>query len=282
MKQLKRVLVLILCTAMMLTCCPCVAIASEYGYDSVAVSGSGKGSGSGIVMLDADPLADFTYEAKVIVRYGNQAGLIFRASTDEGAEGMKGYYLGFFGGELRLLKTDGTDFPYVMDNAGVKSVTRAYARTYRLKVVASGDNFKVYLDDELAFDVTDTDASRVSVMTDAGSFGFRTYNGMADFYDAKISDAEGNVVFAQTDLTDHYTIVSGTWSHAQMPLERYATATASYTCVYSKLSGLNDGTSINWTTWNNSVWNSTASDRNVWAQYEFEDCYVTLDGIWVT
>ncbi len=110
-----------------------------------------------------------------------------------------------------------------MGNSAAYSFNREYNRPYRLKVEAVGANIKIYLDGVKVIDVTDTETpDGVPVYTDAGSFGFRTYNGSGCFSNVKISDAQGNVVFEESNLEEHGKTFGGDWSYEALPIDQSA------------------------------------------------------------
>ncbi|MBC8547818.1 hypothetical protein H8711_12940, partial [Clostridiaceae bacterium NSJ-31] len=184
----------------------------------------GSSNGGGAFEIQDVQLADFTYEATITPLSGSEAGLVFRAGEfGQSPQGLVGYYIGIFGNKLQLLKTQGIDFPYVMGNSAAYSFNREYNRPYRLKVEAVGANIKIYLDGVKVIDVTDAETpDGVPVYTDAGSFGFRTYNGSGCFSNVKISDAQGNVVFEESNLEEHGKTFGGDWSYKTLPIDQSA------------------------------------------------------------
>jgi hypothetical protein len=160
-------------------------------------TGSGKaGSSSGDAkIISAETGSDFTYQASVISQNGKGApGLIFR-SNDDGSEAYVAniypsedtvslFKFGNGGGEIAKVKT---------------SFDLKANEQYKMKVVTSGENIKVYVNEELVIDANDSTYK-------SGKFGLLVWNDTAIFNDV-------NATNVNTNLTN-WTLIQGVWSES--------------------------------------------------------------------
>lgn len=130
--------------------------------------------------VDSQNYADFTLEAK-ITRSGasGDAGVIFRASDlSIGGNAYDGYYFGIRSNEAVFGKAKASDGSWYEWTP--VSGTYSVGVEYTLKVVTSGTSIKAYVDDQLIFDLTDSDYS-------TGTYGVRTWQLDATFDDFQVS-----------------------------------------------------------------------------------------------
>ena len=115
-------------------------------------SASNKGSwGYGIhgmkTIAAAAVFSDFSYQAEVSLQSKGDAGLIFRVSDQAlGADDYKGYYVGLDaqGGKLQLGKASGRKW-VLLDS---RNAQLEVGKSYKLRVVAKGNQINVYLNDQ--------------------------------------------------------------------------------------------------------------------------------------
>jgi fructan beta-fructosidase len=134
---------------------------------------------------------NFTYEGDVKLVSGVAAALTFRANADA----TQHYTVNV--DQIGVVKfwRPGRDIATY-----ATPITRG--RTYHLKVVANGSNFKVYLDHGTQPIIDATDTAYAS-----GRFGLNVYDGTAVLQNTAV-DAAG----FKTNLTGSWTPVSGTWT----------------------------------------------------------------------
>ncbi|MBC6110860.1 beta-L-arabinofuranosidase domain-containing protein [Pedobacter fastidiosus] len=146
---------------------------------SNASSGGFGIHGSKIIATGTD-FSDFTYQADVNVNTAGDAGLMFRVSDPAiGADAYKGYYVGInpISGNIEMGKASNqkwvvissAKYPVKMNN------------NYKLKLVAKGNQFNVFLDGSEKAILSATDNEYGS-----GSIGLRTYNAQATFDSVKV------------------------------------------------------------------------------------------------
>lgn len=146
---------------------------------SNASSGGFGIHGSKIIATGTD-FSDFTYQADVNVNTAGDAGLMFRVSDPAiGADAYKGYYVGInpISGNIELGKASNqkwvvissAKYPVKMNN------------NYKLRLIAKGNQFNVFLDgsEKAILSATDNEYS-------SGSIGLRTYNAQATFDSVKV------------------------------------------------------------------------------------------------
>jgi fructan beta-fructosidase len=134
---------------------------------------------------------DFTYEGDVRVVSGLAAALTFRASADA----TQHYTVNVHAGMGVKLWRPGRDI-------ALYSTSIVTGRTYHLKVVALGSNFKVYLDHGTTPIIDATDTSYVS-----GRFGFNVYEGTGLLQNAYV-----NTAGFRTNLAGPWRSTAGTWT----------------------------------------------------------------------
>ena len=130
----------------------------------------------------ATSFSNFTYEAKIQLGSGGDAGFVFRVNTPSpGPDAYNGYYAGInSGGNVVLGKANGG----WTELKSVKSIVQENT-WYSVKIVAQGTNIKVYVDDMQIPKINVSDASFSS-----GSIGVRTYGALAKFDNISINDLQ--------------------------------------------------------------------------------------------
>jgi len=166
-----------------------------------------SGSQGGKTMLNWFSFSDFTYEADVTVGGSSDAGLTFRVtnpSVGSGGISFNGYYLGLYAAydNVTLGWMDAADWHPLV---GASAVIDA-GISYRVKVVASGQNLKVYIDGVLKINTNDTHYSK-------GQIGLRSWNASGEFDNIHISD---DALLQSDDFNDGdasgWQAYSGQWS----------------------------------------------------------------------
>ena len=134
---------------------------------------------------------DYIVEADVTCTSGVNSGIIFRVNNpgtgghfdsvnlSQGTDWIQGYFAGVSAGGVVLGKQN-----YSWQEVGKKNMTMVENKTYHLKVVANGANFKIYLDGELVIDYTDPDPYLT------GAVGFRVHSSKANFDNLVIKPLE--------------------------------------------------------------------------------------------
>ena len=122
---------------------------------------------------------DYTVEAKIRIEQSNWAGLIFRAKSD------LEYYVLYFGVgsniELWRHKPPNVDSRDNIFNIAPKGVGAfAAGEWYTLRAVVDGDEFQLFVNDELQNEVVDA-------VYDAGRIGLWAWQAAASFDDVKVT-----------------------------------------------------------------------------------------------
>lgn len=130
----------------------------------------------------ATSFSNFTYEAKIQLGSGGDAGFVFRVNTPSpGPDAYNGYYAGInSGGNVVLGKANGG----WTELKSVKSIVQENT-WYSVKIVAQGTNIKVYVDDMQVPKINVSDASFSN-----GSIGVRTYGALAKFDNILVKDLQ--------------------------------------------------------------------------------------------
>lgn len=149
----------------------------------------GTNAGGDSFYLNGQTATDFVLEGDVKPVGGAAAGLVFRANS-----AATQFYVANVdkGGFVKLWKAGGTVL-------GTFATPISDNTTYKLKVVATGSNIKVYLNNSADPVINVNDSSFAS-----GQFGLNVFNGESIFNDVKVSKLNTNLkgVYSQ----------SGTWS----------------------------------------------------------------------
>lgn len=142
--------------------------------DGAIHAASNKGSwGYGIhgvkAIESSATFSDLSYEATVKLTSGGNAGLIFRVSNpDLGADAYNGYYLGIdaLGGKIQLGKSSGQKWTVLQEHAQKLET----GIDYKVKVVAKGEQIKVYFNNSTEPLITVNDAEFKTGLTGVRSF----------------------------------------------------------------------------------------------------------------
>lgn len=156
-----------------------------YWKDGAVHSASNASSGGyGIhgskIIANGTDFSDFTYQADVNVNTAGDAGLMFRVSNPAiGADAYKGYYVGLnpVNGNIELGKASNQKWIVI---SSVKYPIKLNSN-YKLKLVAKGNKFEVFLDGSEKAILSATDNEYTS-----GSIGLRAYNAQATFDSVKV------------------------------------------------------------------------------------------------
>jgi len=141
--------------------------------------------GEAKAVINKQPNTNFTFEADIVPTsqafwpYNNQAGLIFKAS-DLACGGImydnyKGYYFGLDPKANSLIfgkANIGTWTEILVVDAGKDILVNE--TSYHVKIVVNDLNIKIYFDNVLKIDITDSTYS-------SGLVGIRTFNGSANY-----------------------------------------------------------------------------------------------------
>ncbi|HEX8537356.1 MAG TPA: glycoside hydrolase family 32 protein, partial [Cystobacter sp.] len=141
--------------------------------------------------LSSQTGTDFTYEGDVRVVSGVAAALTFRSNAD-----ATQHYTATLDTQAGVkLWRPGRDI-------AVNPVPIVAGRTYHLKVVAQGSNFKVYLDNGAVPVIDATDTTHVS-----GRFGFNVYSGTGLVQNLRV-----NATSFRSNLAGPWSSTLGTWT----------------------------------------------------------------------
>ncbi|MGX6739530.1 glycoside hydrolase family 32 protein [Streptomyces xantholiticus] len=150
----------------------------------------GEHTGDAFYLSDTTA-ADFTYEGDLKVVTGVAAALTFRANADA----TQHYSANIdTNGLLKLWRPGHVIATY--------PTTVTPGRTYHLKVVASGSNIKVYLNNSTTPAINAADSTYAS-----GRLGVNTFNGTGDFQNLYL-----NTTGFRTNIPTGWQPVNGTWT----------------------------------------------------------------------
>lgn len=145
-------------------------------------------------LYPASLFSDFTYDAKVQVNSAGDGGLMFRASRlSFGPDEYNGYYVGISNSNKRveLGKATGT-----WKSLKITPMDIALNQWYQIRIVASGTNIKVYVDD---METPKIDYNDTSFST--GSIGVRSYNALTKWSNISVT-SNANVSILPLDVSD--------------------------------------------------------------------------------
>lgn len=142
------------------------------------------------VAYGTEYMGDYEISSDITLRAGSDAGILARLKYATDASDKATAIGGCDSGDYHhayyaYLTTSGVNLGKQMFDWSVlatKNKSLSYNKTYNLKVIAEGSNIKVYLDNELMIDYTDTNTPIME-----GKIGFRTFNSFADFKNTKVT-----------------------------------------------------------------------------------------------
>jgi hypothetical protein len=155
--------------------------------------------------------SDFTYDLDITIGTAGNAGVIFRAtSPSNGGDGYNGYYAGIdANGYLMLGKTRG-GYQEIANSPAVG----APKSTYHMRVVTSGSNIKVYVDD-----LNNPRININNTLETYGYVGLRTWDMNVSYDNVSVSNGTAPPLTSYSDNFDDgnangWTTYGGTWSVA--------------------------------------------------------------------
>ncbi|MGG2200036.1 family 43 glycosylhydrolase [Paenibacillus validus] len=165
---------------------------STYGGVWTAAEGrlSVKAGAGHKALFDGQSFTDFMLEADVHIAGGNEAGLLFRATSAEiGADAYEGYYLGISAANQSVVL--GSNSGGTWTELASRKLPVAADEWVHLKVIAREDHLQIYVNDNPLnvngypkFDLLE--ASHLAT----GRIGFRTWNADADFDNVRVTSID--------------------------------------------------------------------------------------------
>ncbi|HEX2927112.1 MAG TPA: family 16 glycoside hydrolase, partial [Ruminiclostridium sp.] len=159
----------------------------------------------GKAIANGTSFQDLIYEADVTAT-SDGSGFLFRVTNVSGgvSDGYNGYFIGLRGSKsLQLGRVTGAAGNTWKE---LKTQNVPYSNGH-LKVVAVGNNIKVYLNNIQYIDYTDNDGSQI---TSSGAIGLRTWNGAAQFDNIYVRD-----YYSQTTPAPQYSVPDGVYGTGQ-------------------------------------------------------------------
>ena len=147
----------------------------------------GKGQSVGKRLYGSENWGDYSVETDIkVIDEEIDAGILFRVSNPSlgeagnsalaGTNFLQGYFAGINSGELVLVKQN-----YNWNILQAVPFTFIKNQTYHMKVIAVGDNIKIYINDDLCIDFTD------STPFTQGKVGLRGHNSIVEFDNFQVS-----------------------------------------------------------------------------------------------